>query len=333
MSKSSESIKKNNVIKNARKVVSIERKAVTDLEKRFNDPEFCESFTDAVDAIFKCKGKVVVTGIGKSGIIAQKIVATFNSTGTYSIFLHSADSIHGDLGIVREEDIVVLISKSGDTSEVKQIIPTFNDLGVKLIGIIGNTTSELAKVCDIVIDSSVKEEACPHNLAPTSSTTVALVIGDALAVSLLQKRNFRKEDFAFIHPGGSLGKKLLLKVEDIMITDDALPTVKESTGMKDIIYTISSKRLGSAVVTNGNIVKGIITDGDIRRLLEKTLEIKNLTAKDVMSKNPKLIPKDTLAKRALEIMEDNKITSLVVADKKNKLQGIVHIHKLIELGL
>lgn len=322
-----------NVIKDAKKVISIERKAVTELEKRFNNSEFNENFVDAVDAIFKCKGKVVITGIGKSGIIAQKIVATFNSTGTYSIFLHSADSIHGDLGIVREDDVVILISKSGDTSEVKQIIPTLRDLGVKLIGILGNTNSELAKVCDMVIDASVKEEACPHNLAPTSSTTIALVIGDALAVSLLQKRNFRKEDFAFIHPGGSLGKKLLLKVEDIMTSGNDVPMVKESTSMKDIIYSISSKRLGCTVVTNGNTVKGIITDGDIRRLLEKTLEIKNLTAKDVMSRNPKLIPKETLAKRALELMEDNKITSLIIADKKNKLQGILHIHKLIELGL
>ncbi|HEX2786776.1 MAG TPA: KpsF/GutQ family sugar-phosphate isomerase [Ignavibacteria bacterium] len=328
MSKTSE-----DVIKNARKVISIEKKAISDLERRFNNAEFSDSFRQAVDAIFKCKGKIVITGIGKSGIIAQKIVATFNSTGTYSIFLHSADSIHGDLGIVREDDVVILISKSGDTSEVKQIIPTLRDLGVKMIGILGNTKSDLADVCDIIIDASVKEEACPHNLAPTSSTTVALVIGDALAVSLLQKRNFRKEDFAFIHPGGSLGKKLILKVEDIMSEGDDVPTVKESTGMKDIIYAISSKRLGCAVVVNGSTVKGIITDGDIRRLLEKTLEIKNLTAKDVMSRNPKLIPKDTLAKRALEIMEDNKITSLIIADKKNKLQGILHIHKLIELGL
>jgi arabinose-5-phosphate isomerase len=319
------------VIKNARKVIANEKKAVAELEKRFNNSAFSDSFKQAVDVIFKCKGKVVVTGIGKSGIIAQKIVATFNSTGTYSIFLHSADSVHGDLGIVREDDVVVLISKSGDTSE--QIIPTFKNLGVKLIGIVGNLKSDLAEVCDIVIDASVKEEACPHNLAPTSSTTVALVIGDALAVSLLQKRNFRKEDFAFIHPGGSLGKKLLLKVEDIMTTGDEVPVVKESTGMKDIIYAISSKRLGCAVVMQGNTVKGVITDGDIRRLLEKTLDIKNLTAKDVMSKNPKLIPKETLAKRALEIMEDNKITSLIIADKKNKLQGILHIHKLIELGL
>jgi arabinose-5-phosphate isomerase len=332
LSKSSGSVN-DSVIKDARKVISIERKAIIELERRFNDVDFSGSFKQAVDAIFKCKGKIVITGIGKSGIIAQKIVATFNSTGTYSIFLHSADSIHGDLGIVREDDVVVLLSKSGDTNEVKQIIPTLRDLGVKMIGILGNTKSDLAEVCDIVIDASVKEEACPHNLAPTSSTTVALVIGDALAVSLLQKRNFRKEDFAFIHPGGSLGKKLLLKVEDIMATGDEVPVVKESTGMKDIIYAISSGRLGCAVVANGSTVKGIITDGDIRRLLEKTLEIKNLTAKDVMSKNPKLIPKETLAKRALELMEGNKITSLIIADKKNKLQGILHIHKLIELGL
>lgn len=321
------------VIKNGKKVISIERKALEDLEKRFNNKTFTQNFYDAVESIYKCKGKIIVTGIGKSGIIAQKIVATFNSTGTYSIFLHSADSIHGDLGILREEDIVIIISKSGDSNEVKEIIPVFKNLKIKIISILGNLSSELAKLSDMVLDASIREEACPHNLAPTTSTTVALVIGDALAVSLLQKRNFRKEDFAFFHPGGVLGKKLLLKVEDIMVKGKDIPYVNEKANIKDVIYRISSGRLGCAVVVNGKKVKGIITDGDIRRLLEKNLEIKNVKASEIMSKNPKLIQKDTLAQRALEIMETNKITSLIISDKKNNLGGIIHIHKLIELGL
>lgn len=321
------------VIKNGKKVISIERKALEDLEKRFNNKTFTQNFYDAVESIYKCKGKIIVTGIGKSGIIAQKIVATFNSTGTYSIFLHSADSIHGDLGILREEDIVIIISKSGDSNEVKEIIPVFKNLKIKIISILGNLSSELAKLSDMVLDASIREEACPHNLAPTTSTTVALVIGDALAVSLLQKRNFRKEDFAFFHPGGVLGKKLLLKVEDIMVKGKDIPFVNEKANIKDVIYRISSGRLGCAVVVNGKKVKGIITDGDIRRLLEKNLEIKNVKASEIMSKNPKLIQKDTLAQRALEIMETNKITSLIISDKKNNLGGIIHIHKLIELGL
>lgn len=321
------------VIKNGKKVISIERKALEDLEKRFNNKTFTQNFYDAVESIYKCKGKIIVTGIGKSGIIAQKIVATFNSTGTYSIFLHSADSIHGDLGILREEDIVIIISKSGDSNEVKEIIPVFKNLRIKIISILGNLSSELAKLSDMVLDASIREEACPHNLAPTTSTTVALVIGDALAVSLLQKRNFRKEDFAFFHPGGVLGKKLLLKVEDIMVKGKDIPYVSEKANIKDVIYRISSGRLGCAVVVNGKKVKGIITDGDIRRLLEKNLEIKNVKASEIMSKNPKLIQKETLAQRALEIMETNKITSLIISDKKNNLGGIIHIHKLIELGL
>ncbi|HCA42879.1 MAG TPA: D-arabinose 5-phosphate isomerase [Bacteroidetes bacterium] len=320
-------------MKNGKKVISIERKALEDLEKRFNNKTFTQNFYDAVESIYKCKGKIIVTGIGKSGIIAQKIVATFNSTGTYSIFLHSADSIHGDLGILREEDIVIIISKSGDSNEVKEIIPVFKNLKIKIISILGNLGSELAKISDMVLDASIREEACPHNLAPTTSTTVALVIGDALAVSLLQKRNFRKEDFAFFHPGGVLGKKLLLKVEDIMVKGKDIPYVNEKANIKDVIYRISSGRLGCAVVVNGKKVKGIITDGDIRRLLEKNLEIKNVKASEIMSKNPKLIQKDTLAQRALEIMETNKITSLIISDKKNSLGGIIHIHKLIELGL
>lgn len=322
------------IIKNAKKVVCIEKKEIASLERRFNDKNFSESFVSAVESIYKCKGKVVITGVGKSGIIAQKIVATFNSTGTYSIFLHSADSVHGDLGILRDEDIVIAISKSGDSSDVTQIIPLLKTLKVKIIAIIGNTSSEIAKLSDIVLDASVKEEACPHNLAPTSSSTTALVLGDALAIALLQKRDFSREDFARFHPGGILGKKLLLKVSDLLQEENKIPIVNFDANLKDIIYMISSKRLGCTCVVKKNKVVGIITDGDIRRFLEKNIEHINTTkAKDIMNSVPKLIPPNTLARTALEIMEENKITQLIVADKKRKVLGVLHMHRLIEEGL
>ncbi len=322
------------IIKNAKKVVCIEKKEIASLERRFNDKKFADNFVSAVESIYKCKGKVVITGVGKSGIIAQKIVATFNSTGTYSIFLHSADSVHGDLGILRDEDIVIAISKSGDSSDVTQIIPLLKTLKVKIIAIIGNTSSEIAKLSDIVLDASVKEEACPHNLAPTSSSTTALVLGDALAIALLQKRDFSREDFARFHPGGILGKKLLLKVSDLLQEENKIPIVNFDANLKDIIYMISSKRLGCTCVVKKNKVVGIITDGDIRRFLEKNIEHINTTkAKDIMNSVPKLIPPNTLARTALEIMEENKITQLIVADKKRKVLGVLHMHRLIEEGL
>ena len=322
------------IIKNAKKVVCIEKKEIASLERRFNDKKFADNFVSAVESIYKCKGKVVITGVGKSGIIAQKIVATFNSTGTYSIFLHSADSVHGVLGILRDEDIVIAISKSGDSSDVTQIIPLLKTLKVKIIAIIGNTSSEIAKLSDIVLDASVKEEACPHNLAPTSSSTTALVLGDALVIALLQKRDFSREDFARFHPGGILGKKLLLKVSDLLQEENKIPIVNFDANLKDIIYMISSKRLGCTCVVKKNKVVGIITDGDIRRFLEKNIEHINTTkAKDIMNSVPKLIPPNTLARTALEIMEENKITQLIVADKKRKVLGVLHMHRLIEEGL
>lgn len=322
-----------NIISDAKKVVAIERQSIQTLEKRFSDAKFSKAFTDAVETIYKCKGKVVISGMGKSGIIAQKIVATFNSTGTYSLFMHSADSIHGDLGVLNKGDVVVLISKSGDISEIKNLIPVIKSLKIKIISIVGSTSSDLAKQSDIVLDASVKQEACSHNLAPTSSTTVTLVLGDALAVALLNKNGFSKEDFASYHPGGNLGKKLMLKVEDLMFTETDVPVISEDANIKDVIYEISSKRLGCTIVTKGKTVRGIITDGDIRRLLEKSLEIKNVKAKEIMSKNPKLITKSMLASKALEIMESNKITSLIVVDATRKLSGLLHMHSLVEHGL
>lgn len=323
-----------NIISNGKKVITIEKNAIAGLEKRFRNEEFIKYFVEAVETIYKCKGKVVVTGIGKSGIIAQKIVATFNSTGTYSIFLHSADSVHGDLGVLRKEDIVIIISKSGDSEEIKQIIPTIKTLNIKIIALVGVTDSELARLSDIVLDASVKEEACPHNLAPTSSTTAAMVLGDAIAIALLQKRDFTSENFALVHPGGNLGKRLLLKVDDIMTKGEDIPVVKIKDNLKDVIYMISSKRLGCACVISKTKIAGIVTDGDIRRLLEKNFDkISSTKAEDIMNPNPKIISKDMRALSALELMEKNKITQLIVGDKINRPIGIIHMHRLLEEGL
>jgi arabinose-5-phosphate isomerase len=317
-----------------KKVVSIEKKAISDLERRFNNKEFLMNFREAVDIIRKCKGNVVVTGIGKSGIIAQKIVATFNSTGTLSIFLHSADSAHGDLGVLRKGDVALIISKSGDTSEIRQIIPNLRLLGIKIISIVGNVNSELAKLSDVFLDASVKEEACPHNLAPTSSTTAAVVLGDALAIALLELRGFTSENFALFHPGGNLGKRLLLKVDDIMAKGDDVPIVADNDGLKDVIYMISSKRLGCTCVVSKEKIAGIITDGDIRRLLGKGLErLGDTRAKDIMNNKPKIISPEMTALSALEYMEKNKITQLIVGDKSQKPIGIIHMHRLLEEGL
>jgi len=322
------------IISNGRNVIALEKKAIADLENRFKNKKFIKQFTEAIEEIYKCKGKIVVTGIGKSGIIAQKIVATFNSTGTNSIFMHSSDSLHGDLGVVRKEDVLLLISKSGDSSDVKQLIPNLKLMGIKIISIVGKLNSELAALSDIALDASVKKEACPYNLAPTSSTTAALVLGDAIAISLLQKREFTSDNFAMVHPGGNLGKRLILKVGDIMTKGIDIPVVKINSKLKDVIYMISSKRLGCACVTENSKIAGIITDGDIRRLLQKNIDdIKNATAKDLMNSNPKIISKDMLAFSALELMEKNKITMLIVGDKKNSPVGIIHLHRLIEEGL
>lgn len=321
-------------IKNGRNVVSIEKKSIDDLHKRFSNKKFSEKFSEAVELIYKSKGKVVVTGIGKSGIIAYKIAATFNSTGTYAFFLNSADSIHGDMGVIRKGDVALLISKSGDISEIRHLIPALKSLSVKIISIVGNLNSELAKVSDIVLDASVKKEACPHNLAPTSSTTVALVLGDAIAIALLEKNQFTSDNFALVHPGGNLGKRLLLKVDDIMSKDKDVPVVKVDSKLKDVIYMISSKRLGCTCVTDKSKIAGIITDGDIRRLLEKNLDgLNDITAAEIMNSNPKIISKDMMAISALEIMEKNKITQLVVGDKSKKPVGMIHMHRLIEEGL
>jgi arabinose-5-phosphate isomerase len=319
----------NEIIKTGKNVIRIEADAIAHLGESINN-----EFIDAVETIFKAKGRVVLTGMGKSGLIARKIVATLNSTGTAAIYLHPTDALHGDLGMVRKEDVVVIISKSGSTDEISKLLPMFKRLGVKLIAMSGIPESQLVRESDIFLNISVKEEACPHDLAPTSSTTATLVMGDALSVALLQKRGFTAEDFALLHPGGSLGKRLSLKIDEIMIKGDGVPIVKENSSIKDIIIEMTSKRLGTTcVVNNDGSLSGVITDGDLRRLLEKTMDVKNLVATDIMSKNPKVTDKDYLASFALQIMESHKITSLIVADRDKKPIGIIHLHDLINLGL
>ncbi|MDH7603526.1 MAG: KpsF/GutQ family sugar-phosphate isomerase [Melioribacter sp.] len=317
------------IIVKAKEVILIEGNAILNLVNSIDG-----QFVKAVKEIYNSKGRVVFTGMGKSGLIARKIVATLNSTGTAAIFMHPTDALHGDLGMVRKEDIVIIISKSGNTEELLRLIPMFKRINVTLIGMLGSLDSKLAKECDIILNISVKEEACPYDLAPTASTTAALVMGDALAMVLLEMRGFTEEDFAMLHPGGSLGKRLSLHIEEIMIKGKDIPIVKENTTLKDTIYEISSKRLGTTCVVNDEgILTGIITDGDLRRLLEKTLDIKNLTAGDVMTRKPKTITKDKLASFAIQQMENYKITSLIVVDENYKPEGIVHLHDLVKLGL
>lgn len=319
----------NEIIKNGKEVIRIEAEAISNLSASIND-----QFVNAINVISESKGRVVLTGMGKSGLIARKIVATLNSTGTAAIYLHPTDALHGDLGMVRKEDVVVLISKSGNTEEVANLLPMLKRIGVKMIAMCGNENSRLAQECDIFLNISVKEEACPHDLAPTASTTATLAMGDALSVALLQKRNFTIEDFAFLHPGGSLGKRLSLQISEIMIKGERIPIVKEETSLKDVIIEITSKRLGTTcVVDEKGILTGIVTDGDLRRLLEKTLDIKNLKARDVMTKKPKVLKENYLASFALQQMENYKITSLIITDNENKPSGIVHLHDLINLGL
>ena len=317
------------IILKGKEVIRIEADAVANLSESING-----DFVKAIEVIYHSKGRVVFTGMGKSGLIARKIVATLNSTGTPAIYLHPTDALHGDLGMVRKEDVVVLISKSGSTEEILNLLSMLKRLNVTLIAMTEEKTSKLGTQCDIFLNISVKEEACPYDLAPTASTTATLAMGDALSITLLQKKGFTAEDFAYLHPGGSLGKRLSLEIKEIMITGERIPIVNESTSIKDVILEITSKRLGTTCVVNNNgDLTGIITDGDLRRLLEKTLEIKNLTAKDIMSRNPKVMSANYLASFALQQMENFKITTLVITGDENKPIGIVHLHDLINLGL
>ena len=310
----------------AKKTIVTESKAITKLLDFIN-----ADFVKSVEKIYESKGRLIVTGIGKSAIIAQKIVATMNSTGTPSMFMHASEAIHGDLGMVQPQDIIICISKSGNSPEIKVLVPIIQRFGNTLIAMTGNMTSFLAKGATYVLNTTVEEEACPLNLAPTSSTTSQLVMGDAVAVCLMELRDFRSEDFAKYHPGGALGKKLLLQVKD-MLENSLKPMVTPETSVKQAIFEISEKRLGvTAVVENGKVI-GIITDGDIRRMLNEQDSITGLTAKDIMTKNPKYVKATDMVVDALNILEDNSITQLVVLDGED-YKGILHLHDILKEGI
>ena len=306
----------------------MESNAIANLTNLIN-----EDFENAIECILNSKGRLVVTGIGKSANIAAKIVATFNSTGTPSIFMHAADAIHGDLGIIQNDDIVLCISKSGNTPEIKVLLPLIKNSGNSIIAITGNADSFLGKNADYTLNSYVEKEACPNNLAPTTSTTAQLVLGDALAVCLLELRGFSSTDFAKYHPGGALGKRLYLRVSDL-IKDNQLPKVNEDSTVAEVIVEMTEKRLGvTAVLTDNNTLSGIITDGDIRRMLTAQSDISKLAAKDIMGKNPKLISSDAMAIEALETLENNNISQILVTNSNNDYVGVVHLHDLIKEGI
>ncbi|PQJ81631.1 KpsF/GutQ family sugar-phosphate isomerase [Polaribacter glomeratus] len=316
-----------NIIANAKRTILAESEAIANLAN-FIDI----AFEKAVNYIYKSKGRVIVTGIGKSANIATKIVATFNSTGTPAVFMHAADAIHGDLGTVLKDDVVICISKSGNTPEIKVLVPLIKNYGNKIIAITGNIDSFLGKSADFTLNTFVEKEACPNNLAPTTSTTAQLVMGDALAVCLLELKGFTSKDFAKYHPGGALGKRLYLRVSDL-IKNNQLPKVLENDSIAQVIVEISEKRLGVTAVLKDDKIVGIITDGDIRRMLSRTTEINNFTAKDIMGKNPKSIHKDAMAIEALDALENNTITQILVKDDDNKYVGVVHLHDLIKEGI
>ena len=310
----------------AKKTITTESKAITKLLDYIND-----DFVKSVEIIFQSKGRLIVTGIGKSAIIAQKIVATMNSTGTPSMFLHASEAIHGDLGMVQPDDVIICISKSGNSPEIKVLVPIIQRFGNTLIAMTGNTTSFLAKGADFVLDTTVEEEACPLNLAPTSSTTAQLVMGDAVAVCLMELRDFKSEDFAKYHPGGALGKKLLLRVKD-MLENTLKPMVSPETSVKQAIFEISEKRLGVTAVVENGVLLGIITDGDIRRMLNERDSIAGLTARDIMTKNPKTVQSSDMVVEAFNILEDFSITQLVVLEG-NEYKGILHLHDILKEGI
>ena len=320
-----------NVVDEARRVLKIEAQSILDLSERVD-----EHFSTAVDLLFHCKGKVVLMGMGKSGLVGRKIASTFASTGTPAFFLHPAEGVNGDYGMLAKEDIVIAISNSGETRELLDVLPLIKRYGNRLIALTGNMNSSLAKAGDVYLNIHVKEEACPLGLAPTASTTATLALGDALAIVLMIKKGFDEKDFALLHPGGTLGKRLLLKVEDLMHVGKAFPTVTEKTLMKDVIFEITSKRLGVTAVCNGEgHLMGVITDGDLRRALEKFNDLLDRQASDVMTRNPKWIEKDALAAKAVQRMEEYSITSLFVFNQSgDKVPvGIIHLHDLLKAGV
>lgn len=310
-------------------VIDEEKKAVSALASHIDD-----SFVKAVEIIFSAHGRVIVTGIGKSANIATKIVSTFNSTGTPAIFMHAADAIHGDLGMVQPGDVVICISKSGNTPEIKVLVPLLKNFGNPLIAIVGDMDSFLAQQADIVLDATVEHEACPNNLAPTSSTTAQLVMGDTLAVSLIECRNFTSRDFARFHPGGALGKKLYMRVDDLYRQNER-PAVTCDTSLRDTILEMTSRRLGCAVVLDGERVVGIVCDGDLRRMMRRyqQLDSLNLRARDIMTPSPKTVKPQEYAVKALDLMRKNAITQLVVVDEQGSYLGVLHIHDILREGI
>lgn len=317
-----------NIIAIAKETILFESKAIANLSNLVD-----VNFEKAVTSILNSNGRVIVTGIGKSANIASKIVATFNSTGTPAIFMHAADAIHGDLGIIQEDDVVICISKSGNTPEIKVLVPLIKNSKNKIIAITGNADSFLGTQADFTLNSYVEKEACPNNLAPTTSTTAQLVIGDALAVCLLELRGFSSKDFAKYHPGGALGKKLYLRVSDI-IKNNSLPKVTEDSSIAKVIVEMTEKRLGVTAVLDANdAIVGIITDGDIRRMLSSTSNIASYTAKDIMGTQPKTIDQDEMAIHAMETMEQHNISQILVTDDTNAYVGVVHLHDLIKEGI
>ena len=316
-----------NIKKIARDVLINESLAIQQLTNFIDD-----NFEACVKEIYSAKGRVVITGVGKSAIVANKIVATLNSTGTPALFMHAADAIHGDLGMIQSEDIVICISKSGNTPEIKVLVPLLKRRGSKLVALVSNVNSYLGQQADFILNATIAEEACPNNLAPTTSTTAHMALGDALAICLLDLRNFTSRDFAEYHPGGSLGKQLYLKVSDIYLHNE-LPLVGPDAPLKDVIIEISSKRLGcTAVVDSDKNLMGIITDGDLRRMLEKSTSLQDVKARDIMTRSPKKIEKDEFAAKALHDMQESGITQLVVIDGE-KIAGFVHLHDLLKEGI
>lgn len=320
-------MQKPDIISLAKQTITQEAEAIAGMESFIN-----EDFEKTVDLIRSSKGRLVISGIGKSAIIAQKIVATLNSTGTPSLFMHAADAIHGDMGMIQQDDVVMIVSKSGDSPEIKVLVPIVKNFGNKLIAMVGQTQSYLAIQADFILNTTVSEEACPNNLAPTTSTTAQMVMGDAIAICLMHAKGFSSEEFAKFHPGGTLGKKLYLKVSDLALHNER-PQVNESSSLKDIIVEITKKRLGAtAVLHNNEHIAGIITDGDLRRMLEQNVSLQNVTAKDIMSVNPKTISHTQLAVDALDLMRKNNISQLLVTDNK-KYAGIIHLHDLVREGI
>ncbi|MFM8805938.1 MAG: SIS domain-containing protein [Sphingomonadales bacterium] len=311
----------------ALQTIDLEARSIQALRGSINS-----DFENAVRLMADCKGRVVVSGIGKSAVIAQKLAATFNSTGTPSLFMHAADATHGDLGMIRPEDVVIIISKSGESPEIRVLLPLIRNFGNPLIAIVGNTTSSLAQEATCILDTTVEAEACPNNLAPTSSTTAQLVMGDALAVCLMELKGFNSDDFARYHPGGALGKKLYLRVGDLS-SKNSMPQIGPTQSIREVIVSMTTGRLGVTVVTDETRhVLGIVTDGDLRRMLEKGTPIDSLTAADIMTPSPRVIHPDELAVVALEVLTKHHISQLVVADEKN-YRGVLHIHDLMREGL